>query len=156
MVGFILLSPCLILNFYHFLQIIEKSLTVKEGDKAGFILVKSKLPPRLFCSKTTPQSSCVIHVNAKMQKHREFKCGEWNLPQVVFGTQDEFLEANKCGYMITNQNWHNTLRIPVRATMDGLRDKTQIRKVDLSISIKHNNVTQVKTTLGFVKVSSFL
>ncbi|XP_029649426.2 uncharacterized protein LOC115223143 [Octopus sinensis] len=135
----------------------ESNVKVIEGDPSGFISVQSNLPPYLLCNTTTAinnntnTSQCTVQIRTWLASYKEFQCGAESIPQAVFGAQ--FHSEGKyegCMYTITDINWNKVLKIPIMATLDGLRDKTQKRTVILSGQVVFNGTVEMEKVLGSV------
>lgn len=143
-------------------QIKESKMKVIEGDPSQFISVQSNLPPYLFCNTTTTAtinstdntSDCTLQIRPWLASHKEFQCGTESIPQAVFGAHiNSDGKYEGCMYTITDLNWNKVLKIPVVATLDGLRDETQKRTVMFSSYLVVNGTVELEKELGSVDVS---
>ena len=115
-------------------------------------------PPIFFCligqnSSSSPNEDllrqCIVKVEMEFQPYKEYKCNNIDITQVVIGFKKQKACASSCGLWFTWENWNRVQGVPVRAVLDSLRDKDQIRILEIHGSVP-NMQTQV---IGTVEVS---
>lgn len=92
-----------------------------EAGETKHVEITTDFPPSLFCSNGS--NRCSIHISVTVQSQDELMCGSMAIPQVVIG----YDKNKKCGTQFTMENWNSELKIPVKATVDSLKDGDQER-----------------------------
>lgn len=92
-----------------------------EAGETKHVEITTDFPPSLFCSNGS--NRCSIHISVTVQSQDELMCGSMAIPQVVIG----YDKNKKCGTQFTMENWNTELKIPVKATVDSLKDGDQKR-----------------------------
>lgn len=130
-------------------------LTVYEGMVPGHIEVSVTVPPYLFCLPDDREKYCDIVIKTKLLRiKKERKCPKTKveITQAVFGVWDESDAKHPCEYRITINNWKTMVMIPVKASIDGLKDKNQKRDIEVDLFIYRSSVVAYTSRLGVVEV----
>ena len=130
-------------------------LTVFEGMVPGYIEVSVTVPPYLFCLPDDREKYCDVLVTTKLLHGKERKCPSTKeeITQAVFGVWDEEDAKHPCEYRITINNWRKKIMIPVKATIDSLKDKDQKRDIQVDLFIFRSSIVAYTSKLGIVQVS---
>ena len=104
-------------------MVTEGPLTVVEGQDGIDIDVQVLVNPNEICN-APGNSTCEVRVEVQINHPDEdFSCGGVKIAQAVVGwdisgeVDDAF-----CGAPVPTVNWGNILRIPIKATSDGVID----------------------------------
>lgn len=110
----------------------------------------------MFCKDDDREKYCNIYVTTQLMHGKEKKCPSTReeIVQAVFGVLDEEDATNPCQYRITRENWRNIIRIPVKASIDSLKDKNQKRDIRVDLHFKASNILFYSVQLGMVEVGS--
>ncbi|XP_056005498.1 uncharacterized protein LOC130050218 isoform X3 [Ostrea edulis] len=112
----------------------ETHITTYERSGPVYINVTSTVPPRLFYDKAHQNNQCNVTVFAELVKEKETKCPGSRTPvsQVVFGVNT--FHNKPCYYPITMDTWNTGILIPVKASVDSLKDRDQTRNIQLYVT----------------------
>lgn len=55
------------------------------------------------------------------------------MPQIVIGWSGQTITNSFCGTVVSKTDWQNQIKIPVKATIDGIRDGNHIVQVALTV-----------------------
>lgn len=119
-------------------------MTLIEGAHPGYINVHSTVPPRMFCDYLDRQDEvCSVRFVANIISTHESRCPDGReITQAVIGWQGSGKDDAFCGSVIDDMSWNTNHRIPIKATIDSLKDKDQIRTVQVSLEITSSFGTQ--------------
>lgn len=123
-------------NIDTLLQVSVKELTVVEGSVLEYIKVTLLFPPRVYCPDNQ-KSACSVRVNTVLlEAKKTIRCGDGrDFPQALIGWTQPAQANSFCGVILTSDNWLTGVMVPVRATLDGLKDKDQKQELQLSASL---------------------
>lgn len=85
---------------------------------------------------------------------KETKCpssGE-EITQLVFGVYKSDNYKKACSHLITMETWHSGLMLPVKATIDGLKDKDKKRDVRVFVTMAVQSVVFFTRQISTVEV----
>lgn len=88
---------------------------------------------------------------------KETKCpssGE-EITQLVFGVYKSDSYKKACSHLITMETWHSGLMLPVKATIDGLKDKDKKRDVRVFVTMAVQSVVFFTQQISTVEVGLF-
>lgn len=88
---------------------------------------------------------------------KETKCpssGE-EITQLVFGVYKSNSYKKACSHLITMETWHSGLMLPVKATIDGLKDKDKKRDVRVFVTMAVQSVVFFTQKISTVEVGWF-
>lgn len=121
------------------------------------IEIQSQVPPRIFCPESVRErGACNILVKGSLKASKEKKClNGLEIVQAVFQQQDERpLLADACGTQVSPKSWNSIHTISVKATVDSLYDKTQLRSIQISLLIRSKYFVISTVKIDRVKVST--
>ena len=134
-------------------------LSVTEGDGPEYIEVMTNLPPAYFCLNRTLEDDddvCKIAVWTYVDPAVDLQCYETNenVSQLAFGYMPDYPDDYRrtCGLFIGQLNWHETLRVPVYALMDGVVDGDVSRTVRVHHQVEYDSSYMYGSELGIVEV----
>lgn len=135
-----------------FLQLLTDKIKVHEGAASVDIEVQSYLPPRLFCAPGDRLRYCQLAIGTTLIRKKEKKCPDGTeVAQAVFGYHGD-INDRPCRSYISMDNWQSILKIPVKATLDMLRDKNQKREISVFAEVFVNSRSVTQWELGKVEV----
>ncbi|KAK7469526.1 hypothetical protein BaRGS_00036472, partial [Batillaria attramentaria] len=137
------------------LELLTTELTVFEGGSSMYMEISSFLPPRLYCQADDRERDCQVAVSTLLlRENKEVRCprSDQDISQLVFYTASDFAARRPCTYSLTMQNWGSRMRIPVTGTVDGLKDRKQKRRVQVSATIVAGVLEYPTINLGQVEV----
>ncbi|XP_035829885.1 uncharacterized protein LOC106014199 isoform X2 [Aplysia californica] len=135
------------------LELTTTQLTITEGG-SGTILVKSQVPPMLFCPIGS-RNSCEIQLNAVIRAGREKFCPDQrDIPQAVLLWQEEDQSNAFCGRNVDSALWQQPYALIVRGVVDTVKDGDQRRTVEISASINSTLIDfDLTVEVGFVQLT---
>lgn len=119
------------------------------------IEVTATIPPRLFCAQPDRNGACKLFVQTVMEKEKkELKCpgSDEVIYQAVFGMDMSSTERRPCHHEIRMSVWSQILKIPIRGSVDGLKDKDQKREFKVTATIEIGGLVYSTLKVGQVKV----
>lgn len=121
-----------------------ESLTLYEGGDTKYVVFKSLVPQRLFCPLSN-RNNCSVNVRAYLRASKEKKCPDGReVTQAVIPWMGSTLSTDQvCGSAITMETWSTNMQIPVKAKMDGMKDKDQTRSLQIQVGIKGDGFTNM-------------
>ncbi|BFZ00431.1 hypothetical protein BsWGS_03470 [Bradybaena similaris] len=136
------------------LTIQETKVTVTEGEGSSPLTIRSRLPPRVFCASNVSTSDCVFIISTLfLHSNKELKCLDgYIVPQVVLVWDSATHNSSTCGVTITSLNWLSGVTISVQAGVDGLKDNTQRRSLQINVTLRIMSVTQWTRNVNIVEV----
>ena len=100
---------------------------------------------------------CLTDMNMHFTE-KETKCpssGE-EITQLVFGVYKSNSYNKPCSHLVTMETWDSGLMLPVKATIDGLKDKDKEREVRVFVTMAVQSVVFYTQQISTVEVSFFL
>lgn len=133
------------------LQVVEKEITLIEGADVSYIHVTTTVPPYLLCPSprtNTTLTSLEASVTVGNFSGKEFCPSGKPLRQVVVGGRHLSDDGNHllCGQFITTTLWNEGLRLPIKATVDFVKDGDVTGKISVTVSVVCSGVIEVLTS----------
>ena len=125
-----------------------------EGSTLSYIEVQSSAPPRLYCKIGNRDSGCrlVIRTELKREK-REQKCPTgFEISQAVFAMEASQTRHDPCSYQIDGNAWTSVLRIPVKGSIDDLKDRDKKRNILITGHVIITDLSVQTVVVGQVQV----
>lgn len=121
-------------------QVLETELTVTEGLDVSLIHVKSSVPAYLLCSHSRDHLAVLATSVTVGQFSGPQLCPSGSpLRQLVVGPhlggRDAGHEGSGCGYMLDSESWSRGVQIPVRATVDSVRDGNVTANINVTAAV---------------------
>ncbi|XP_033756295.1 uncharacterized protein LOC117339040 [Pecten maximus] len=116
----------------------DLEISMNEGSSAEIIVIRLSVPPRLLCVRGDREKYCSLHFTMELLRGKERKCPGTTeeIVQFVFGLQSRTNDyEDACKYIIDKDNWFEGIKIPIKPTIDGLKDKDQTRDVAFKLHI---------------------
>ena len=139
-----------------------KELQIEEGGEMLPIPIRSLVPPRLFCPLIYREKGCNLQILGHIRAANEKKCPNGDdIIQAVFlyshldkNNDDGSMINTACGLKATTNavNWTVTHSLFIKATIDGIYDRNQIRNVEIRFSVSVENWKSVHI-IDNIKVS---
>nr|XP_034327587.1 uncharacterized protein LOC105328884 [Crassostrea gigas] len=130
----------------------EARITVAESSGPAYINVTSTVPLHLLCEQSHRDNIelCNAHVSIELVREREITCGRFHVPvsQAVFGMFSP--HSKPCTYQMTMNTWSSGVLIPVKAALDGIKDRNQYRNIRVLFTA--SNVTKLISTVKLTVV----
>ncbi|CAG5116409.1 unnamed protein product, partial [Candidula unifasciata] len=139
------------------LTIQQTKITVTEGERSSPITIKSTLPPRVFCPSNISTTDCVLFISTLfLQNDRELKClDKQRVPQAVLvwsSVSHNDSSSTLCRVAMTSLNWLSGVNISVQAGVDGLKDRTQRRLLEVNVMLQITNRILWTQTVNVIQV----
>ena len=136
---------------------ITRKLTVSEGGDTKFINIISNIPVDLFCTPDDRKKYCQVFVKPEIETtSKEKKCSDGSqIIQAVFGWNKNMDKPDKFCKFAFERESGSSIKIPIRATIDGIFDKNQKRSINVFFEIMVNGIIEKIHSLGTTEVSAF-
>lgn len=105
-----------------------------EGERSKFIKLQTNVPPQVFCGRGN-NGDCQIHIESLIKQCDTGCPWDKTMPQVVIGWTGSSVKNSFCGTVVSETDWERMIKIPVKATIDGIRDGDQTVKVSLQVKV---------------------
>lgn len=125
-----------------------------EGGTPGFVNIRSRVPPILFCPFDA-RDGCEVSLHAGVRAAKETTCPDQRtLTQAVIAWSGAEKETPFCGVSMDVSRWSQVHSIAVKAVIDALKDNDQERTVEVWASVTSEQLKQeLVFNLGQVRVS---
>ncbi|CAG5130986.1 unnamed protein product, partial [Candidula unifasciata] len=116
---------------------VNGTITVIEGGEERFLQIQVTVPPSLLC-RPEDNGQCRVEVSTTITSElTDLRCSVKEIiPQAVLGVSTVGQSGSlSCGVAITSGNWNSNITIPIKATIEGIKDGDRHRKLKIAVRI---------------------
>ncbi|XP_041370718.1 uncharacterized protein LOC121384400 [Gigantopelta aegis] len=136
-------------------KLLTKTVTVYEGSVVSYVDVRCSIPPRLLCTMRDRDAGCSLVVTTELKRERrEQRCPTgFEVSQAVFVMDTMQAAQEPCQYQIDGHAWMNTLRIPVKGSIDDLKDRDKKRDIIITAHVVITDLVVQSVVVGQVDLT---